>query len=218
MKISHSAKKSDNLGIDGPYFLNNRLHPTWLCAGGDCLGFLTGICSLFSCLILCVAWHFFFYYVTKLLCGSYNTTCPSGINVNSPLLPWNLKNHFTDVWLIWSSGSRSHRSRLCCKTWSHARPFWRPVAGQKERKKERKKYLCLLWRWFQMKSVPVKAPLKMGLQCVTARWFWAWGCSLQILLFLHFREDGRRWHSKFVTIKKNVYWRRADMRMLNNGV
>lgn len=82
VKICHSWKKSDNLGIDTPCFLNNRLHHTWSCAGGDCLGFLTGICSPFSHLIPGMARHFF-YYVTKLWYGSYNTTCPPGIDVYS---------------------------------------------------------------------------------------------------------------------------------------
>lgn len=83
MKSRHSGKKSDNLGIDAPCFLNNRLHPTWSRAGGESLGFLTGICSLFSCLIPDMARHSF-YYVTKLRYGSYNTTCPPGIGVRSP--------------------------------------------------------------------------------------------------------------------------------------
>lgn len=80
----------------------------------------------------------FFYYVTKLRCGSYNTTCPPGINGT---VPQNLKCHFTDVWLIWRSESRSHRADHVAK---HAAMRGSPAGQWLDRKKKKKKTLSAL--------------------------------------------------------------------------
>lgn len=97
------------------------------------------------------AWrHFSFYYVTKLRYGGSNTTWHQGCSPQK-----NLKCH--------QFGAVSHRSDHVAK---HTEPcealLWARGSGGTKKKK-------LLWRWFQAKSVPVKAPLKAGVQRVTAK-------------------------------------------------
>lgn len=184
MKIRHSGKKSDNLGTDTPRSLNNRLHPTWSFTGGDCLGFLTGICSLFSRLILGTARHFF------LLC--YQTAIWQLWRYMSSwhgrLTP--LKSQVPLHRRVANSETRIHRSHRADHVAKQAAMRGFSVGQWLDWKKERKKNLRLLWRWFQMKSVPVKAPLKNGSTLCHCQMIWVWGCSLQIL-FLHFKDGVR---------------------------
>lgn len=124
MKSRHSGKKSDNLGIDSPCFLNNRLHPTWSCAGGDCLSFLTGICSPLSCLILGMALHF-----SIMLPNCVMATITQHVLLALTGTP--LKSHVPLHRRVANLEERlkESQSRSCCKTRSHARLFCGPVAG-----------------------------------------------------------------------------------------
>ncbi len=165
MKIRHSGKKSDNLGIDAPCFLNNRLHPTWSRVWSPAWHDTFSI-MLPNCDMAAITQH-----VLLAL-----TSTPQKSQVPLHRRGANLEKRI-----------KESQSRSCCKTRSHARLFCGPVAGWEE-----KRNLCLLWRWFQMKSVPVKTPFeKLGLHCVAAKWFGREGAAYTFCFYIS-KSRGKR--------------------------
>lgn len=119
--------------------------------------FLNGICSQFSCLILCMAGRFICN-VAKLQGGSHNTARPLGIK-SSPKL-----------WVpLQTFGAAIHEVRLlCCKRRSHAKVCLWLDGGMGG--------INLLWRGFQEESEPEKkAPLNLSL--------WPGGSRLHLIYF-----------------------------------
>lgn len=118
MKSSRSGKKSDNLGMDAPCFLNNRLRPTWCCAGGDC----TAPCGT---PVWSPAWHEPFSImlpnsdmaaITHVLLASASTPLKTQLPLHRRVA--NLEKRI-----------KESQRRSCYKTHSHARLFFGPVAG-----------------------------------------------------------------------------------------
>lgn len=175
MKSRHSGKKSDNLGMDAPCFLNNRLHPTWSRVWSPAWHDTFSI-MLPNCDMAAITQH--------VLLASASTPLKSQVPLHRRVA--NLEERI-----------KESQSRSCCKTRSHARlSVGQWLDGKKKRN------LCLLWRWFQMKSVPVKAPFEKWVYTVSLPN--DLGVRVQLTHFVFtFQRAGVRESSKFATIKQN---------------
>lgn len=109
------------------------------------------------------------------------------------LHPWHLKRHFTDLWLIWSSKSRSRRADRVAKH----RATRGSSVGQWLDRQQKKVYIC-----FEDDSKLNLCQLGLinGCTLCPCQIIWVWGCSLQILFYISKRERGE-WQSTFATIK-----------------
>lgn len=99
------------------------------------------------------------------------------------LHPWNLKCHFTDLWLIWSSKSRGRGADHVAKH----RAMWGLFVGQWLDRKGRKVCIC-----FEDDSKLNLCQLKLESGCTLCpcQIIWVWGCSLQILFYISKRRGG----------------------------
>lgn len=179
MKSRHSGKKSDNLGMDAPCFLNNRLHPTWSRVWSPAWHDTFSI-MLPNCDMAAITQH--------VLLASASTPLKSQVPLHRRVA--NLQERI-----------KESQSRSCCKTRSHASLSM----GQWLDGEKKKKEICVCfeddskWNLCQLRLL-----LKNGSTLCRCQMIWVWGCSLHIL-FLHFKERGWEWALNLPPSNKFVY-------------